>query len=174
MRGPDLGVRRRFPGAQRGYRAAMDARRWVFAAVPVTAAAALGGVGARGAPQTYGRLRKPSWAPPAAVFGPVWSALYLMIGAAGWRLFATGSRRTKSLHLTQLALNAIWPIAFFGVRDKRASLVIIALLDGVLTAELVMLRGEDPAAAALLVPYLAWSGFATALNAAVSDPGAVC
>ena len=104
------------------------------------------------------------------MFGPVWSALYLTIGAAGWRLFETGSRRTKSLHLAQLGLNAIWPIAFFGVRDKRASLVIIALLDGALATEAVMLGGEDPPAAALLGPYLAWCGFATALNAAVSDP----
>ncbi|HZE04087.1 MAG TPA: tryptophan-rich sensory protein, partial [Solirubrobacteraceae bacterium] len=71
----------------------------------------------------------------------------------------------------QLAFNAMWPLAFFGVRDKRASLIIIALLDGTLTAEIRMLRGEDPVAAALLAPYLAWSGFATALNAAVSDPG---
>jgi benzodiazapine receptor len=151
----------------------MDRRRWIFAAVPVTAAAGLGGLGARGAAETYGRLRKPSWAPPARVFGPAWSALYVMIGAAGWRLFVTTSRPTKSSHLTQLPLNAIWPIAFFGIRDKRASLVIIVLLDGAVATELAILAGEDWPAAALLVPYLAWSGFATALNAAISDPGAV-
>jgi tryptophan-rich sensory protein len=151
----------------------MDRRRWIFAAVPVTAAAALGGLGARGAAETYGRLRKPSWAPPARVFGPVWSALYVMIGAAGWRLFVTGPRPTRSLHLAQLALNAIWPIAFFGIRDKRASLVIIVLLDGAVAAEVAILAREDRPSAALLVPYLAWSGFATALNAAVSDPSTV-
>ena len=96
-----------------------------------------------------------------------------MIGAAGWRLFITGSRATKSLHLVQLALNAIWPVAFFGIRDKRASLVIIVLLDGAVATEVAILTGEDRPAAALLVPYLAWSGFATALNAAVSDPSTV-
>ncbi|MFZ0090910.1 MAG: TspO/MBR family protein [Solirubrobacteraceae bacterium] len=148
----------------------MDVRRWMFAAGPVVAAAGLGGLGARRAPQTYRRLRKPSWAPPAGAFGPVWSALYVATGAAGWRLFASASRPTKSLHLTQLALNATWPLAFFGIRDKRASLLIIALLDGALTAEVWMLRREDPVAAILLAPYLGWSGFATALNAAVSDP----
>jgi translocator protein len=138
---------------------------------PVAAAAGLGGLGARRAPQTYRRLRKPPWAPPSTAFGPVWSVLYVAISVAGWRLFANASRRTRSLHLTQLALNAAWPIAFFGIRDKRASLIIIALLDGALTAEVLMLRVEDPVAASLLVPYLGWSGFATALNAAVSDPG---
>jgi len=149
----------------------MDVRRVIFAAAPVAAAAALGGVGARRAPETYSRLDKPRWAPPAAVFGPVWSALYTGIAAAGWRLSGRGSGWTRSLHLTQLALNAAWPIAFFGVRDKRASLVIIALLDGVITAEVLALRRQDRVAAALLLPYLGWSGFATALNAAVSDPG---
>ncbi len=139
--------------------------------MPVAAAAGLGGLGARRARQTYGQLRKPRWSPPAAAFGPVWSALYAGIGAAGWRLFKSSSPRTRSLHLTQLALNAAWPAAFFGLRDKRAALMIIVLLDGALAAEVLALRREDPVAAALLLPYLGWSSFATALNAAVSDPG---
>jgi benzodiazapine receptor len=163
-------VEPQFPSAASGVEEDMNTRRWIFAAAPVVAAAGLGGLGARGAAATYRRQHKPSWAPPAAVFGPVWSILYVMIAVAGWRLYVTGSRKTKSLHLTQLALNAAWPVAFFSVRDKRASLIIIVLLDGVLGAELVILRREDPRAAALLVPYFAWSGFATALNAAVGDP----
>jgi benzodiazapine receptor len=64
-----------------------------------------------------------------------------------------------------------WQLANKGIRDKRASLVIIALLDGVLAAEIFTLRRADPVAASLLAPYLGWSAFATALNAAVSDPG---
>lgn len=143
----------------------------MFAVGPVVAAAGLGGVGARNAAQTYGRLWKPSWAPPAGAFGPAWSALYVGIGVAGWRLHENGSRRSKSLHLTQLVLNGAWPAVFFGVREKRASLVIITLLDIVVAAELVSVRREDKVAASLLTPYLCWSVFATALNQAVSDPG---
>jgi len=79
---------------------------------------------------------------------------------------------TRRLHLTQLALNGAWPAAFFGIRDKRASLVIIAALDLSLGFEVVRLRVEDRRAAGLLVPYLVWCGFATALNAAVSEPEA--
>jgi len=149
----------------------MDVRRWVFAVAPVGAAAGLGGLGARGAERTYARLKKPAWAPPAGVFGPVWSVLYVTMGAAGWRLFRSASGRTKGLHLAQLALNAAWPALFFGVRDKRSSLVVIGLLDAVLVAEILSLRDEDRVAAALLLPYLKWSAFATLLNAAVSDPG---
>jgi translocator protein len=69
----------------------MDVRRLVPAVAPVAAAAGLGGLGARSAPATYQRLRKPNWAPPPAAFGPVWSVLYVGIGAAGWRLSANAA-----------------------------------------------------------------------------------
>jgi len=149
----------------------MDLKRLTFAVAPVVAAAALGGLASRDAPETYARLRKPSWAPPASAFGPVWSGVYAATAFAGWHLHPRASRTTRGLHLTQLALNGAWPLAFFGVRDKRRSLVVIAALDAVLTTEIARLRREDPTAAALLAPYLAWTGFATALNSAVSEPG---
>jgi len=148
----------------------MDIPRWAFSVLPVGAAAGLGGLAARDAPGVYGRLAKPSWAPPASVFGPVWSVLYLTTGIAGWKLFRSASKRTKTLHILQLSLNAAWPALFFGVRDKRSSLVVIALLDASLAAEITSLRREDPTAASLLLPYLAWSAFATVLNATVSEP----
>jgi translocator protein len=148
----------------------MDFSRWAFSVLPVGAAAGLGGLAARDAPVVYGRLTKPSWAPPASVFGPVWSVLYLTTGFAGWKLFSSASKRTKTLHLVQLSLNAAWPAMFFGIRDKRSSLVVIGLLDAVLAAEIASLRHENAAAASLLLPYLAWSAFATVLNATVSEP----
>lgn len=149
----------------------MDMRRWAFSVLPVGVAAGLGGLGARNAAHTYARLTKPWWAPPATAFGPVWSVLYVTTGIVGWRLFRSASRRTQALHLVQLALNGAWPTFFFGIRDKRSSLVVIALLDCLLAAEVAALRHEDRVAASLLLPYLGWSAFATVLNAAVSDPG---
>lgn len=148
----------------------MDVKRLTFALAPVVAAAGLGGLASRNAPATYGRLRKPVWAPPASAFGPVWSGLYAGTAVAGWLMYPDATRRSKTLHLTQLALNGAWPGAFFGVRDKRSSLAVIAALDTVLATEVLTMRRESPAAAALLTPYLAWTGFATALNAAVSEP----
>jgi tryptophan-rich sensory protein len=148
----------------------MDLRRLAFAVVPVVAAAGLGGLASRDAAETYGRLRKPAWAPPAAVFGPVWTLLYTGIAIAGWRLYDEGSPRTKRLHLTQLALNAAWPAAFFGAGEKKVSLAVIVALDSLVAAEVAAARRDDPTSAALLTPYLAWTGFATALNASVSEP----
>ncbi|HEX7354466.1 MAG TPA: TspO/MBR family protein [Mycobacteriales bacterium] len=147
----------------------MNLSRLLFAAGPVAAAAGLGGLGARRAPEVYARLEKPPWAPPAEAFGPVWSVLYAAIGFVGWRIFP-GIRRVRILHLTQLALNAAWPVAFFSTGNKAASLAIITALGAVSTAEIAHVRRDDPLAAAALAPYLAWIAFAAALNAAVSRP----
>ena len=116
----------------------------------------------------YGDLDEPSWVPPPAVIAPVWSALYVSMGVAAWRLWRAGSARTPlALHGTQLALNAAWPAAFFARRSRPTSLTIIVALDVVIAAEIATARRHDRAASALLAPYLAWTLFATALNAAV-------
>src|SRR5690349_3388754 len=132
------------------------------------AAAVLGGLGSRRAPQVYDELDKPSWAPPAEVFGPVWSLLYTSMGVAAWRLWRSGSARTPLvLHGVQLGLNAAWPACFFARRSRRASLAVIVALDLAVGAEIVTARRHDRLASALLAPYLAWTLFATALNATV-------
>jgi len=144
--------------------------RAVFAAGPPLLAATLGGLGSRNAPSAYRKMRKPSWAPPASVFGPVWTALYAGIGVAGWHLYPRADRTTQALHLTQLSVNTAWPVVFFSGRSKPASVAVITVLDSVLAVEVLRLRRSDPTAAVLLVPYLGWSLFATALNLAASAP----
>ena len=141
----------------------------VFAVGTSAAAAGIGSLGSRRAPQVYPRLEKPNWAPPAAVFGPAWSALYTAIGVAGWRLWTGRAGRTViGLHVTQLALNAAWPFSFFAARNRKAALAVIAALDVTVAAEIAVAARHDRPAAALLIPYLAWSLYATALTAAVN------
>ncbi len=147
-------------------------RAAAFAVLPPLAAAVVGGIGSRNAPAVYARLDKPIWAPPASAFGPVWTTLYAMIGAAGWRLATRPSDpRVRALHLVQLAVNAVWPWAFFGSGRKGVALGVIGLLDAAVATEIALLTRRDPTGAALLAPYLAWGLYATALNAAVGDPG---
>ncbi|MTD58837.1 TspO/MBR family protein [Amycolatopsis pithecellobii] len=142
----------------------------VFAAGSALVAATLGSLASTQAPDVYKRLDKPRWAPPAGVFGPVWTALYTVIGVAGWRLWTgQAGRAALGLHTGQLALNAAWPTAFFAARNRTLSLAVIAALDGAIAAEIVAAR-RDPITAGLLTPYLAWSLFATALTVGVSDP----
>lgn len=146
-------------------------RNGLLAAGPPLAAALVGGVGSRHAPAVYARIRKPRWAPPAGAFGPVWTVLYVMIGCAGWRLRTRQSpSAVEALHVVQLLLNALWPWTFFEVRDRRTALVVIAGLDATVAAEVLLLLRRDGRAAGLLLPYL-WSLYATALTAAVSEPG---
>lgn len=134
------------------------------------AAAAVGSIGSRNAPHVYPRLRKPAWAPPRQVFGPVWTALYTAIAVAGWRLRRTEKAPLWLLHAGQLTLNAAWPWTFFTSRNRAAALAVIAALDAAVAAEIGLAVREDAAAAALLAPYLAWCSYATALTAAIRPP----
>jgi benzodiazapine receptor len=141
----------------------------VFAVGTSVAAAGIGSVGSRRAPHVYPQLEKPAWAPPAAVFGPAWTALYTAIGIAGWRLWTRDeSRAILGLHVTQLALNAAWPFTFFAARNRVAALTVIGALDITIAAEIVAAARRDRPTAVLLAPYLAWSLYATALTAAVN------
>lgn len=150
----------------------MKIRALIAAAGPPVTAGLIGTLASKRAGEVYSRLDKPTWAPPAAVFGPAWSTLYGLIGLAGWRMWSRGvPTRTWVLHGLQLALNAAWSPAFFALRDKRAALTIVTALDATLIAQIIDLAKRDRLAAALLAPYLGWSLFATGLNATVSDPG---
>lgn len=150
-------------------------RRSLVALVGFLAAAALAAavgallqgddVGAR-----YLALERPGWAPPAWLFAPVWSVLYVLIGIAGWLLWQAGARRALRPWTAQLVVNATWPGVFFGLEAFGPSLVVILVLDLlVLVTVLAAARAPRPAplGAALLVPYLLWTAYATALNAAI-------
>jgi tryptophan-rich sensory protein len=145
-------------------------RNWPLAIGGPLAAAVLGSLGSRRAAAVYPHLDRPGWAPPATVFGPVWTVLYGAIGVAGWRLRLTADRRLWGLHATQLALNGAWPFTFFAAGDRRAALSVIAALDVAVAAEIGRAARHDRTAAALLVPYLAWTAYATALTAAIRPP----
>lgn len=132
-------------------------------------AAALGGAVTRPAlAGWYRELRKPSWTPPDKVFGPVWTLLYVMIAVAGWRLWlvAPGGEAVQLWGL-QLVLNALWSYFFFGLRSPGLALADIAALWLTLVMLIGVALGLDQTAALLLLPYLAWISFASALNYAI-------
>ncbi|MDQ2689797.1 MAG: tryptophan-rich sensory protein [Chloroflexota bacterium] len=118
------------------------------------------------APSYYRRLRKPAWSPPSALFGPVWSALYLLIGISAWLVARRGDEPSGAMRLwwTQLALNAAWTPLFFGLRSPGVALAEIVATWAAIAATVVAFFRHRPLAAALLLPYLAWVTFATALN----------
>jgi benzodiazapine receptor len=136
--------------------------------VAVAAAAVIGSLSALSASAEYEQLRTPSWAPPSWLFGPVWTALYVMIALSGWLFWKRhGTGPELVLFGVQLVLNAAWTPLFFAAGRYELALVdIIALLVAIIALIAAFAR-KHLAAALLLVPYLAWVGFATALNASI-------
>jgi len=116
-------------------------------------------------------LAKPPYQPPRQVFGPVWTALYAMIGWSGARVWNAPDEpaRTRALALwgTQLALNVGWSGIFFGARRPRMALVEIGGLLASIVAYSRAASRVDRTAAWLMAPYLAWTAFATVLNAGI-------
>ena len=116
----------------------------------------------------YAGLQKPSWNPPPWIFGPVWSALYVMMAVAAWSVWRRGgfgrNRGPLLLFLLQLLLNALWSPLFFGLRLPGLALVDLVLLWVVLFVTLIRFWKVNTFAGALLVPYLAWVTFAGMLN----------
>jgi|APAga8741243762_1050094.scaffolds.fasta_scaffold00084_72 translocator protein len=120
----------------------------------------------------YVDAAKPDWIPPNALFGPVWTVLYIMMAVAAWLVWRDVDTRSARLPLilygVQLALNAAWTPVFFGAEILGGGLVIILLLEVALVATIVAFHRVHRLAAWLLGPYLAWALYATTLNAAVA------
>jgi benzodiazapine receptor len=130
----------------------MSSQRWLIllAFIAVTfIAAALGGAATNTSINSwYPTLAKPSWNPPAWVFGPVWSALYVLMAIAAWRVWRhvehPGRRRALAWYFGQLALNALWPLLFFGLRQPGWAFAEILVLGAILVVVLVKFAQIDP------------------------------
>jgi tryptophan-rich sensory protein len=122
-------------------------------------------------PGWYAELAKPAWTPPSWVFGPVWTALYIMMAVAAWLVWRKGGAAAAAvplgLFLVQLALNVSWSPLFFGLHRPDLAFFVIVLLWCAILATLVAFWRVSPAAGWLLLPYLLWVTYASALNFAI-------
>jgi len=145
---------------------------WLLAAF---AAGAVGAIASVDAASFYARLSKPSWAPPAGVFGPVWSTLYALMGVAAWLVWRSPAARGAALGLfgTQLAANALWSWLFFAWHRGAMAAVEVLVLLVLIVATIAAFWRISRLAALLLVPYVLWVSFASVLTWAVwrSNPG---
>ncbi|MEU5882704.1 TspO/MBR family protein [Spirillospora sp. NPDC047279] len=155
----------------------------VVTSAAVTTAAGAGVLATDPDSDWYRELSKPPWQPPSAAFGLVWTPLYATIAYASARALdkagnkagnragnrAGGKERRAigALLGTNLALNSGWSALFFGAKRPRAALAEIVLLNAANVALARRLWRTDRPAGALLLPYLAWTGFATVLNASI-------
>jgi len=117
----------------------------------------------------YIALKKPTFTPPNWIFAPVWIILYVLMGIAAGIVWSKGFYhkwvKTALYHFGfQLLLNAAWSIFFFGLRNPLIALVDIIALFILLLFTIRWFKVINTKAAYLLIPYLIWVAFATALN----------
>lgn len=113
----------------------------------------------------YAALNKPAWNPPAWIFGPVWTFLYLLMAVAAWMVWKRGGWGVPLwLYLFQLALNAAWTPVFFGAHQIGMALAVIILLWISILVTMISFLRVTRVAGMMLLPYLAWVSFATFLN----------
>jgi benzodiazapine receptor len=134
-------------------------------------AASVGALASIDAASFYAQLQRPAWAPPARLFGPVWTVLFGLMAVAAWLVWRQGGfavRRTELvLYLAQLVLNALWSVLFFRERLGAFAFVDVVALWVLIVVMLIAFWRVRPLAGALLLPYLVWVSFAALLNHAV-------
>ena len=162
------------------YREAPTRPGWAVLASIIAAtllAALLGSVASFDAPEFYQELAKPSWAPPAWVFGPAWTILFVLMAASAWLVVKgralSSSRSALTLYGTQLALNAIWTWLFFHWHLGAAAFVEVLILLAMVVITARAFYRVKPLAGWLMAPYIAWVSFASLLTYSVwqGNPG---
>lgn len=118
----------------------------------------------------YTTLKRPAFAPPNGVFGPVWTLLYASMAVAAWLVWQSADSPLRTwglaLFLLQLGLNLAWSLIFFRLHAIGAALAEVILLWAVIGVTTAVFSRVAPSAAYLMAPYWAWVTFATLLNAA--------
>lgn len=148
--------------------------RFLFASLALTVTAAVIGsiVTTPVIPLWYATIAKPAWTPPNWVFGPVWTLLYLLMAAALFLVWTTPGggasvRRAVGWFVAHLVVNVLWSFVFFEMQNIVLGFAVILFLFVLILFVIGMFAHVDRRAAWLLVPYLAWVGFAAVLNGAM-------
>lgn len=143
----------------------------VISLVVAFAAAAIGALATQRAPEFYAMLSRPGWAPPSSVFGPVWTVLYVLMAVAAWLVWREkglhGGRAALGVYGVQLVLNALWSWLFFAWQRGLLAQIEIVVLLALIVATLIAFWRVRPVAGVLLLPYLVWVAYATALTFAL-------
>ena len=116
----------------------------------------------------YRALEKPVFNPPNWLFGPVWTAIYILIAVAGWRIYCRAPKsQAMTMWFAQLALNWAWSPVFFGLEAIWPAFIVIVALWISIVAFIIRAKEIDGVATILFMPYLAWVSFALVLNLAI-------
>lgn len=117
----------------------------------------------------YTTLAKPAFNPPNALFGPVWTVLYLLIGVSAYRVWQRRRTiahfpRTLSIYFIQLLLNLMWSFIFFYAKQPGLAFIEILILLAVIFINGRLFYRTDKTAGLLFIPYFLWVSFASVLT----------
>jgi tryptophan-rich sensory protein len=121
-------------------------------------------------PTWYASLIKPSFNPPNWIFGPVWTTLYLLMGISLYLVWIRGAKKNRTALIwfgSQLALNSIWSILFFGLKSPLSAFIEIIFLWITILITIIYFYKTSKPAAYLLIPYILWVSFAAVLNISI-------
>jgi benzodiazapine receptor len=122
---------------------------------------------------TYRELRKPTWAPPAWLFGPVWTVLYVLIAISfGYVIYQFTEGKIALALLLPFILNLIFNILFtpiqFGLKSNALASLDVLLVLATLVWAMYAIYAEAPWVAYVNIPYLAWVCFASTLQLTIT------
>jgi translocator protein len=120
----------------------------------------------------YQQINRPEWNPPGWVFGPVWTALYIMMGVAFYLVWKSDvakgiKQKAMGLWIAQLIANFFWSFIFFGQQQIGLAFIEIVVLWILILLTIFAFARINKLAAWLLVPYISWVSFAAMLNFAI-------
>lgn len=130
--------------------------------------AALGAMASINAGDFYAGLTRPAWAPPAWLFGPVWTLLFIMMAISAWLVWRiagySGAQLALSVYMIQMVFNALWSWLFFSLHAGLWAFIDIIFLWISLVLVIYLFWNLSVLAGLLMIPYLLWVSFAAILN----------
>jgi translocator protein len=150
-------------------------KKWVALAILLALVFAVSALGSfvtiPKVPGWYANLTKPFFNPPPWIFAPVWTILYVLMAFAAWLVWLQPPSSARRVALfwfaVQLFLNAAWSPIFFGLESPRIALAVVSALLLSLMISVVLFFRVSRRAGWMMMPYLAWVVFASALNTAI-------
>ena len=144
--------------------------RLIALAIPL----AVGGLATllAGGMDAYEVINQPPLSPPAWLFPLVWTALYLLMGEASYRVYSSGQdpaqiRKALTAYGVQLGLNFLWPLVFFSGKMYLTAFIVLVALWVAIVVTMRRFMKLDEKAGDLIIPYLLWVSFAAYLNLGV-------
>ena len=117
-------------------------------------------------------LKKPIFTPPDSVFGLVWTIPFVLMGIAAFLVWQKGSKRkgvriALVIFLSQLILNVLWSVVFFGLRSPHYGILVIIALWVMTLLSLIMFFKISRTSGIFMLPYFLWVSFAAILNVSI-------